>query len=217
MFRQVVLAVLLACSSAATASATVVNAGSGGLIAPSNVVTFDGATLVPGVAVTNQFAADGLTFSGSGGVGTGAYFRGPFGCGGISNMNIDCITNLQSIGSFTPLFTEIHFSGPVTDLIMNVGGLQLTVVMSAFLGGVLVDQFSFLNQYGFQTNYYGFIDSTFDMVQLKLSTITQEMFIDNIQFNLAPTVTVSEPRAMIIISVALCAIGLRRRQKKETG
>jgi len=132
-------------------------------------------------------------------------------------MNIDCITNLQSIGSFTPLFTEIHFSGPVTDLIMNVGGLQLTVVMSAFLGGVLVDQFSFLNQYGFQTNYYGFIDSTFDMVQLKLSTITQEMFIDNIQFNLAPTVTVSEPRAMIIISVALCAIGLRRRQKKETG
>ena len=213
MIRQVVFAILFVCSSAATASATVVNAGSGGLVAPTNTISFDGAPLVPGVAVTTQFAADGITFTGAGGVGTGAYFRGPFGCGGISNMNIDCVTNLQSLGSLTPLFTEIHFSGPVTDLIMNVGGLQLTVVMRAFLDGALVDQFSFLNQYGFQTNYYGFIDSTFDMVQLQLSTITQEMFIDNIQFNLASTVSVAEPGAIIIFSTTVCVIGLRCRRK----
>ena len=178
-------------------------------------VTFDEVVLPQGTVVTNQFGPFGVTFSTVtlpeyptsdlryDVQGQGATFHGIMG---------------HYIGSTGANPVSIEFTEPVSAATFGMASNPRAFTVSALLGGVEIESFSFFSSGGEnpQVNgqlagFYGFQDITFDEIEIFgiLSNPTDNrVLLDNIQFNAVP-----EPAAgVMVVAFALVHTARRRRR-----
>lgn len=193
--------------SAAGADAAVILNSPTGLTNPAETITFDEVVLADGTALTNQFAAFGVTFSGF------AYSTNPF-----------------TLGDLTPPFASqvglgpvsIFFNSPQTDVALALVTNPASTMMTALLNGVVVDSFVEPTNAADASIYYGFTGlSAFNELRIQILSPDPSVLIDNIQFGaggapLDPT-TVPEPTTMSLIGLGLAGIYARRRGIRHAG
>ncbi len=179
--------------AAAASHATAVQ-NTTGLAGATNTITFSELTLAAGTTITNQYAADGASFSAF------AVFRPQDGFYGT-----DYIGNFGGQGTANPF--EIVFthavSGAAFDFISNSGTTQF----EALLSGSVVGTFSAATSTSVG-NFYGFDGVSFDTIRVT-SPGNGAMEMDNLEFRTA----VPEPGSIALMAIGLAAIALRARRK----
>ncbi len=189
-------------SSPLWAGITPIDGATSFLPGPINI-TFDNPIVSPDTPVTTQYAALGATFSGA--------VSGDVGNIGIPNQDGYTIQDFISSGpNFQPL--TINFNSPVTAADFAMTYQPGTATITAYLGGVQVDQFVGVSTNLFQTNnIYGFQGGAFNQISVVINMNDHADIIDNLQFRSAP-----EPASIVTWGIA-CAAGLfvvRRRRRK---
>ena len=199
----------------ADAGATVVNDSNTGLASPDKVIDFGSNLYFAFTPITNQFAADGVTFGGSNylyftssGAPTPALTAGALGHP----------HNVTQPGS-------IFFSSTVTDAVFSWRAAVGTT-FSAWRSGVLQEQATLATSFDDSTGrYYGFTGILFDEIRLSIipdfpgpdsNLPAFTIFtLDNLQYNRAGRVPpVPLPASLLLFGTALAGlIGVRRVRK----
>lgn len=175
------------------------------LASPDEHIDFTEVSVANGAALTNQFGALGVSFSG--------FFYNP--CTGCLAVVPDGAK--PDIGNFEGPTIEgenepassIFFGQPVTDATFGFianGGL---FTMTALLNGSSVESVQFD---GAVPNWgvYGFTGIVFD--QIAFTSSPRELFIDNLGFNIA---AVPEPVTLSLVGIALAGLGFSRRKRSS--
>jgi hypothetical protein len=205
MKRICVGTVLLTCLLTASfaAAAPIIDSPTG-LSNPAVTITFDEVVLAPGTALTTQYAALGVTFSGL------FYNTLPLPFGDIvvpMAENFDPVTNPFSI----------FFNTPQTSAALAFVSNNAMTKFAAYLNGTLVDNFTaFTNTFDLNI-YYGFAGgSPFD--ELRIGVFNDDGFagLDNIQFGTAAPPAVPEPATLSLIGLGLAGL-LARRHRASSG
>lgn len=179
-------------------------------------VTFDSPTLPAGTPVTNQFAAQGVTFSASPGAlfasgNPGAYssisgFQGSYldtfsgGSGGSGVYNISFSNAVTRAGAYYELNQDT------------------SATFAAFNGNVLIESFSYYNPSCCNSGQFiGFADITFDRIQI--SGVTGDaMIMDTLRFTPGgATGAIPEPStwAMLIVGFGAVGAGMRLSRRRQ--
>jgi hypothetical protein len=191
----------------ACAAAQAIAGAATGLSGSYTTVTFEEAVLGTGTAVTNQFAAYGVSFSPSLYYDTGAQVFFPD----------HHISNFPGTGGEVDPFS-IFFTTAVTGAAFNlITNDATTTQFRSYLAGSLVDQFTAGTDYFSPLGrWYGFENSMFDEIQVEHITGTYaSLQLDNIQIaSDGPTSTVPEPVTMILLGSGLAGVGIARRRMK---
>lgn len=176
-----------------------------GLTSPIYTLTFSEGGVPQNTALTNQYAAFGMTFAGM--------FQDPqpvfFGTPSAGNFRFD-----PPVASISPL--TLFFNAPVEGAAFNFITNPGTSFFEAFLGAV--SQHSFNAPVGIDvTLWYGFEGITFDRIVISPGGSNQAMLIDNIQFGTDIRVdTVPEPATMTLLATGLAGMAAARRRKKKS-
>jgi hypothetical protein len=176
----------------------------------TNTVTFDEVSTNQGTAVTNQFTAQGVTFSASGQgnwessgnpavYSNNAHFAGTY----LDNFSSQSQTRIYSIqfgstASAAGAWFEFNISSPAA-------------TFSSYLGNVLQESYIYNN--GGCCDSAGFVGFTGHFDEIRVSDITNSAFImDTLSYT--PDGSVPEPGTIALLGAGLLGVGLGRRVKK---
>jgi hypothetical protein len=213
----------LACASShATISITTTST----IASPTNLITFDGSSLVSNDSVTNQFA--GVTFSGASGAPrfqscgatwgtqylTDATYIGTYGPGCTGNTTPD---NMSAVFDSAVIEAELKF------ITHDEDALGMTV--TTLLGGVIQEVFTMpvpvgVTQCGsldiggnFRCGWLHFTGMTFDTISFAESTASDYISFDNLAYTRS---TVPEPGTLALICLIAAGLGFRRQIGAQT-
>jgi hypothetical protein len=174
-----------------------------GLSSPVTTITFSELGLASGTALTNQYAAFGVSFSNLWQDPQSGFFATP------------SAGNFAQPGGaiFNPI--TIFFSSPVMGAAFNINSNEGESFFEAFLGAT--SQHSFSAPTGlFDEIWYGFDGIAFDRIEILAGGSNNAMLIDNLQIGGAPTSTVPEPASMTLLATGLAGLAAARRRKKTS-
>ncbi len=185
----------------------IVGAGSG-LASSDQTLTFSEAGAIgESTAITNQFAAFGVNFSG------GWDFQPDRFDPELVNPNMsgDSLNNFISFasGGNTPLFIEftVQQNAATFAMVSNFGTSTFTALLGG-AGGSIIESFSAqLN--GSSNNFFGFQDIVFDTIRIDVGGRFNALLIDNLQ----SAVAVPEPATLGLLGLGLAGIGVARRKR----
>lgn len=181
-------------------AATVINASSG-LSSPDTLVTFSEVTLLEGDPVTDEFSAQGVTFS------PALYYTGAYG----SEPNIDDIA-VHNFGVFPradPFI--INFLSDVSAATFAMVTETGTAEFTALLNGSVVESFSADTGRTSASNFYGFTNILFDQIRVDVDVPGSAMVMDNVAYKVA---AVPVPASFSLLFAGMGAFGLMRRRRK---
>lgn len=194
-YRAVVISTLLLLGFSSQSSATPIISSATGLVSPDVVIDFEG--LASGVAITNQYSAQGVNFVGAFIAQSSCVATITSACSNSSNGSLSSVYSFQ--------FTN-NVSEAALELITNPGN----TTFSAFLGGILVESFiAATNRDGVVDDYYGFTGIVFDEIKYTISAQNSNFNLDNLQFSTA----VPEPSILALFGLGLLGLGFARRRK----
>ena len=193
-------AVLAGANMPSPAAAAIINGSATGINSPATTITFDEVVLPQGTAVTNQFAASGVSFSPQ------MYYSPQT---GFPNINGNDVGNWWGSSplqfsvtlAFTNLQTEAAFA-----LVSN--GTNYT--FTALLSGSTVDSFSTSVGYSSANNFYGFSGISFDSIKLT-SNDGDYFLIDNVQLSSA----VPEPSTWAMLILGFAGVGYMAYRRRS--
>ena len=199
-----ILAVAMSAVSTEAEASSITN--STGLVAPQHTITFSEVSLPDGTALTGQYAALGVTFS-------GLFVDSDFVIfSGAANYPVGC-----SVGPVCGVPFDIFFSSPVSAAALRVFTWTGTTGFQAFLDGTLVESFTaqtvLQTTFPFTPTFFGFQGITFNQLHVIPVGGTAAANIDNIQFNVIPT-AVPEPTSLLLIGTGLAAVAMRSRARR---
>jgi hypothetical protein len=193
-FRTLAVAAVFAATfSAANASVVYANAGLG---TSSTTLTFDEVVLSSGTAVTNQYAAFGVTFN-------GAYFNSQV-------TSFPPATSGNLLGNFSPVNSvwSILFSSVASEAAFGIATNPNTTTVEALLNGVVVGSVSAATDFD-GTDFFQVSGLSFN--EIRLSTSGDNLaLIDNLQFSNANNIP--EPGSLALIGLGLIGLVARRRK-----
>jgi hypothetical protein len=186
-------------SICAPVGATIINSTTG-LTGPTNQLGFD--SLGSGIAVTNQFASQGVVFtevlSSTSPAPLVTLFSDAF-----TNMNQFALN--QSGGSF-----QIQFQGTVDEAVFAFMTNSGTSSFSALLQGNVVESFSGVTN--LTGRFFGFTGITFDSIEVNPGGQNQAFRLDNLQYGTVTPSSVPEPTTLALLGLGLAGIGFSRRK-----
>ena len=190
------VALLAAVLTAEWASATPIANSTTFLPGPINI-TFDTPPVTPDTPVTTQYQSLGATFSGA--------VQGDVGSIGLPNQDGNTIQNFISNGpNFQPTF--INFNTPVTAADFALAQQPGTALITSYLNGVQVEQFTATTGDIYQgDNIDGFQNSLFDSISILVSSSDHADIIDNVQFS------IPEPASLSLLAFGALGVLARRR------
>jgi len=192
-FYPLTLAASLALASmAANAGVSYANTGLG---SAGNTVTFEEIVLPDGSALSNQYAALGVTF-------LNAFYQ-------PQSTTFPPATSGHQIGNFFPVsgLWSIYFNNQMSAAAFGIATNPANTTVEALLNGVVVGSATAATDFD-GTDYFQITGLTFNEIRLSTSG-DQLALVDNLQF----TAAVPEPGTWILLSLGLLglAAGLRRR------
>lgn len=207
LFAIVALSAICATANVAPAQAATINGAATGLATPATTITFGEVALAANTPLTNQFAAQGVTFSG------GAYYTPqPYNTANFSGANVG---NFPSNGTQNSSIT-LSFGALQNAAAFNMASNTTSYTFSALLGGTAVQNFTSTVGSSSIGKFYGFSAINFDAIRIT-SNSNDFFLIDNLQ--LSSTAAVPEPAtwAMLMLGFGALGYGMRRRPKVSTG
>jgi hypothetical protein len=203
------LAALLTGALALPAQAAFVT-NSTGLTLPHQTLDFEGQPLVMNQAVTNEFQAFGVTFTGG--------YGNPDPSTTYANISGNRIGNFQANGTCAPFncVLTLDFTNVLSSVAFALVSAPGTSTIQAFLNGSLVESGSPATSANDLNNYYGFDGIQFDRVTLSVASFDRALMIDNLQTIDAPT-AVPEPAGWALVGLALAGLGAFSRQRARPG
>jgi hypothetical protein len=196
-FSALAIAALMAGSAAAAPIVVPLAA----FVGPQTVIDFDDPLLGNNVLLTNQFAAEGVTFDPTNG---GAFAFGA------------SVRNFAPVAQPVPGSITIDFSQAMLRAGFLVATQQtddLTVEVTAFRNGTLMTTMNFVT--GLTQTFVGIEDSEVGIDTLVLTAVGPNIgnfIIDDLRFQASP---IPEPSAALLfpIGLLLAAHGIRRRRQ----
>ncbi len=196
-----VFATIAALGLVGAAQAATVNGATSGLAGANTELAFDEVSLTTNDIVTDQFAAFGVTFSPN-----LVYYGNPAEYPNFTD---------PALGNFSPIVNPffLDFTSNVTAatfaIVTNLGASTFT----ALLDGAEVESFSATTDLVSTANFFGFTDILFDQIRVDVGS-NGVMFMDNLAFNAAPTVSVVPlPAGLPLLLGALGGFALLRRHR----
>jgi hypothetical protein len=191
-----------------------------GLSTYDGLVTFSNPSLASSTVVTNQYAAQGITFAGTNGGAIRAN-----GCG-VGSWNGYIGLSGDTLGTFGPTCStnsvndsfSMKFAGPVSaaSFGLYMDDANTSFQFSSLLNGVIVDTVTHatLGPQVYST-YLTFSDTTFDEIRFHEngSQFGSYIFLDNVAFQNA---AVPEPASIALFSFGLLGLGAIRRKARKS-
>jgi hypothetical protein len=173
-------------------------------------VTFDEVSTSAGNVVTNQFAAQGVTFS-TGGSGNWYASGNPSSYSGIAQFSGTYLDSFSG-GSAANEYL-IHFGSAVSAagawFEFNISSPAAT--FSSYLGNVMQETYTYNN--ASCCNSAEFVGFTGKFDEIRFNGITGRDFImDSLSYT--PAASVPEPGTIALLAAGMLGAGLRRRVKK---
>ena len=198
--RAMLVAALAGFSVISQAQAALINNGTG-LAAPLTTITFDEIVLADQTELLATYAAYGVTFGAGVRYGTVDY--------AIPNTAPPNAVNF--FGFVDPWI--VRFDDPLSEAAMVVATntSQPNTVITALLGGGVVESFNIATSQGGATNFFGFTGIVFD--EIRVSNPASGIVVDNIQLGRA--VAVPEPASLLLLSSALVLLGGMRVTRRR--
>jgi|SRR6267142_1717664 hypothetical protein len=184
-------AVVAGANMPSPAAAAIINGSATGINSPATTITFDEVVLPQGTAVTNQFAASGVSFSPQ------MYYSPQT---GFPNINGNDVGNWW--GSSPVQFSvTLAFTNLQTAAAFALASNSTSYTFEALLGGSTVDSFSTNVGNGSANNFYGFSGISFDSIRLT-SNAGDYFLLDNVQLGTVGAVPEPSTWAMLILGFA---------------
>ena len=188
------------------------------LAAPDHTVTFNEVVLAQNTAVTNQFAAYGVTFSGVFYDGNPTPLPLPSGeyVGGFSGHAVSNFISFGSGGGTVNPFS-IFFSADIDEFAFLVVANTSLTTFRLLNDGVEVESHSLITTGSFNqiSHAIGFTGVTFDQIEMTSGSPT--LRFDTLQFSTATTDSdpIPEPSSGLLLAAGLIGWGgFRRRRRK---
>jgi hypothetical protein len=208
----------LAAGFTSLTNATVILSSSG-LVAPDQLVTFSAPSLDPDSVVTNQYAAQGLTFSSlSGGVvranscGVGA-FNGEAGMAGdtLGTYGPGCVNQGGVNDAFSMKFASDVSAASFS---FRSGSYNFGNTIAAFNNGVLMAKYDFASN-SHVSSIMQFSNFIFDELRFTEGSGNSNYFVfDNVAYVNANAVP--EPASLALFGLGLAGLGAMRRKANKT-
>jgi hypothetical protein len=183
--------------------ASEINNSATGLTSPTETIDFTEVPLADGTALTNQFAAYGVTFSNLW-YSTVYDFGTSIVAPEAANFSIGCpCVNPYSIFFSTPQ-TDVAFG-----LVTNSGD---NTTITALLGGSVVDSFTATTD--LSGNFFGFtgLSGGFDQIQLSTQdNVDGAAVIDTIELGTA----IPEPASWVLLALGTASLAVVRRFRRQ--
>jgi hypothetical protein len=219
MNKSISALVLALVAGFATSAQATVTQSSTGLVTYDQLVTFSAPSLASGTVVTNQYAAQGLTFSALGGGAVRANSCGNSAFDGLAGMSGDTL-NTYGPGCLTNGTDDafsMKFSSDVSAVsfsLVSAGYANIGNTISAFNDGNLVEQFAF-GSGSYFSDYLQFSNLTFDELRFTEGGGNNSYFIfDNVAYVSANAVP--EPVSLSLFGLGLAGLAETRRKSKKS-
>jgi hypothetical protein len=212
------LVLALAAGFATSAQATVTETSTG-LAAYDQLVTFSAPSLASNTVVTNQYAAQGLTFTALGGGAVRANSCGISDFDGLASLSGDTLNTYgpTCVTNGTDDAFSMKFSADVSAVsfsLVSVGYSNIGNTISAYNDGNLVEQFSF-GAGDYFADYLQFSNLTFDELRFTEGGGDDSYFIfDNVAYVNANAVP--EPVSLSLFGLGLAGLAAARRKSKKS-
>lgn len=197
--KAVLISALVGTLLATAANAGVMHTGSG-LASADVTLSFDEVVLPTGSALTDQYAAFGVTFSGA--------FYNP------QTFDIAPAITGNQIGNFafpgSPTIVSpwsILFASDVSAAAFGIATNTGSTLVEALLDGTVVGSASATTGAS-GTDFFQLMGLTFDQIRLSGSP-DPGMLVDNLQFSAVP-----EPGALVLLALGLAGLVVSRRRKQ---
>jgi len=193
-------AVLAGANMPSPAAAAIINGSATGISSPVTTITFDEVALPQGTAVTNQFAASGVSFSPQ------MYYSPQTGFPNIVGNDLGNWWGPSPVQfSVTLAFTNLQTAAAFA---FASNGTNYT--FEAILGGSTVDSFSANVGNGSANNFYGFSGISFDSIRLT-SNAGDYFLMDNVQLSSA----VPEPSTWAMLILGFAGVGYMAYRRRS--
>lgn len=208
-FRRAAVAVFAAGALGAPVHAQFYQ-NSTGLSNAATSISFSEQSIADYTAVTNQFAAQGITFS------AGIFYnaQGPASFPGISGDYVGNFNSVPAVLPTTPF--SVYFNSAQTRAGFGFVTNPSNTLFEAYLGGVLMASSNLVaTSYLDPNSYFGFDGVTFDEIRIT-RTGDESALLDNVQYG--GTSVVPEPGSFVLLGSMLipgAAILRRRRNAKK--